>query len=147
MNSLEYEEPINQLASPFNELPKLTLNGIPIDLEDTIYYRSEDRKVFRVKWKGLGIGTTYAFVEGKGRYGHLIPPYEGFYTFDKVEYIFRSIGVRWEEAAKNLVIKNKAEYVRTDNSKMIADAVEAARQKMKPKPKRTANPWNLGLDS
>ncbi len=145
MNSLEYQEPIDQLASPFRELPKLTLKGAPSDVENTIYYQGSDRKVYRVKWQGgEGIGDTFAFVEGAGRYGHLLPPYEGYYIFDEVEYTFRSIGVRWEEATKNLVAKNKAAYTVIDNRKAIADAVEAKLKELKPKIKRNANPFNLG---
>lgn len=138
MNSFEYEEPINQLASPFGELPKLTLNGIPVDVEDTIYYRSGDGKVCRIKWRGMGIGNTYFFAEN-GRYAHSLPPYEGYYTFDKAECVFRSIGVRWEEAAKNLVAKNKAAYTAIDNRKAIADAIDAKLKELKPKIKRTSN--------
>lgn len=132
-----YED--SRLTGIFVQLPRLTLIGIPNDLEDLIYYRHTDGKVYRVKWQGLGIGDDFAFVEGLGRWGYLLPPFEGFWLYQQYDFAFKPIGKSWVECAEMLVLKGIADYAVTDNSKIIADAVEAKLKALKPKPKRTSD--------
>ena len=135
----EPKETDDRLIGVFNQLPRLKLNGTPRDLEDLIYYRSANGQVFRVKWQGMGVGDDFAFIEGLGKWGYLLPPFEGFYLYSPSEYAVRPIGKTWVECAEKLVLKGIADYTVTDNSKIIADAVEAKRKALRPKPKRTSD--------
>ena len=134
-------ETTDRLTGYSRSLPRIKLIGrSPSEIEQKIYYRAADKSIHYVKWTGLQtISDDYTFVPGNGKWGHFLPIFEGYYYFDPSQYAFNSIGEDWQTAVKTLVKAGKATVFVPDNSQAIADGVEAAIKRNKPKPKRTSD--------